>query len=64
MSQEGAVLRDEKLDLAPGTLVDIGVHTVILDTVAHAERCEKFIEGRFLHHVPWADAAACGPSPG
>ena len=61
MSQEIAVLRDGKLGLAPSSLVDTGVHTVILDTVAHAELCEQFNEGRFLHHVPWADAAACGP---
>jgi hypothetical protein len=30
--------RGEKLGLAPGKLVDIGVHTIILDTVAYAEK--------------------------
>ena len=38
--------RGEGLGLAPSKLVDIGVHTVILDTVAHAELCEKFNDGQ------------------
>ncbi|WP_328707425.1 hypothetical protein [Streptomyces sp. HF10] len=38
------------LGLAPGKLVDIGVHMVILDTVAYAELCEKFNGGQFPHH--------------
>ena len=40
---------------APSKLVDIGVHTVILDTVAYAELCERFNGGVFLHHVPKVD---------
>ena len=44
--------RGEKLGLAPSTLVDIGVHTIILDTVAYAELCDRFNDGHFLHHVP------------
>ncbi|WP_336621296.1 hypothetical protein [Streptomyces sp. DH10] len=44
--------RGESLGLAPSKLVDIGVHTVILDTVAYAELCERFNGGVFLHHVP------------
>ncbi|MGX1975825.1 hypothetical protein [Streptomyces kronopolitis] len=44
--------RGESLGLAPSTLVDIGVHTIILDTVAYAELCDKYNSGHFLHHVP------------
>ncbi|MEV6011824.1 hypothetical protein AB0M29_34020 [Streptomyces sp. NPDC051976] len=40
------------LGLGPGSIVDIGVHTMILDTVAYAEFCQKYNDGRFLHHVP------------
>ncbi|NGO70540.1 glycine-rich domain-containing protein [Streptomyces boncukensis] len=44
--------RGESLGLAPSTLVDIGVHTIILDTAAYAELCDRFNDGHFLHHVP------------
>ncbi|MER5546466.1 hypothetical protein ACWDBP_44090 [Streptomyces sp. NPDC001233] len=44
--------RGESLGLAPSKLVDIGVHTIILDTVAYAELCDRFNGGHFLHHVP------------
>lgn len=44
--------RGESLGLAPSRLVDIGVHTIILDTVAYAELCDRFNGGHFLHHVP------------
>ncbi|MBT2490675.1 hypothetical protein J7E96_19575 [Streptomyces sp. ISL-96] len=44
--------RGEGLGLAPSKIVDIGVHTIILDTVAYAELCDKFNGGHFLHHVP------------
>lgn len=47
--------RGERLGLAPSTLVDIGVHTIILDTVAYAELCDRHNSGRFLHHVPLVD---------
>ncbi|GAA4806258.1 hypothetical protein [Streptomyces ziwulingensis] len=47
--------RGERLGLAPSKLVDIGVHTIILDTVAYAELCERFNGGIFLHHVPDAE---------
>jgi hypothetical protein len=44
--------RGEALGLAPSKIVDIGVHTVILDTVAYDELCRKHNSGHFLHHVP------------
>ncbi|MFK0115728.1 glycine-rich domain-containing protein [Streptomyces sp. NPDC090994] len=44
--------RGQKSVLAPSKLVDIGVHTIILDTVAYAELCDRFNAGAFLHHVP------------
>ncbi|MFJ2603729.1 glycine-rich domain-containing protein [Streptomyces sp. NPDC091279] len=44
--------RGASLGLAPSKLVDIGVHTIILDTVAYAELCDRFNGGYFLHHVP------------
>lgn len=44
--------RSQALGLAPSSIVDIGVHMVILDTVAYAELCERFNSGCFLHHVP------------
>ncbi|MEU8623133.1 hypothetical protein [Streptomyces sp. NPDC048623] len=44
--------RGQALGLAPSTLVDIGVHTIILDTVAYAELCDRHNAGHFLHHVP------------
>lgn len=44
--------RGESLGLAPSKLVDIAVHTIILDTVAYTELCERFNDGHFLHHVP------------
>ncbi|MEN2424327.1 hypothetical protein AABB02_40275 [Streptomyces rimosus] len=44
--------RGERLGLAPSRLVDIGVHTIILDTVAYAELCQQYNGGHFLHHVP------------
>ncbi|MFC0053429.1 hypothetical protein [Streptomyces actinomycinicus] len=47
--------RGEKLGLAPSTLVDIGVHTIILDTVTYAELCQRYNQGKFLHHVPEVD---------
>ncbi|KUN17578.1 hypothetical protein AQJ11_37580 [Streptomyces corchorusii] len=47
--------RGEGLGLAPSALVDIGVHTVILDTVSYFELCDRFNDGRYLHHVPEVD---------
>ncbi|MGA4973828.1 MULTISPECIES: hypothetical protein [Streptomyces] len=44
--------RGEGLGLAPSTIVDVGVHTIILDTIAYAELCDRYNGGRFLHHVP------------
>ncbi|MFE9332813.1 hypothetical protein [Streptomyces sp. NPDC006925] len=43
--------RGQQLGLAPSKVVDIGVHTIILDTMAYAELCGKY-DGQFLHHVP------------
>ncbi|MEW2545908.1 hypothetical protein AB0910_09060 [Streptomyces sp. NPDC047002] len=48
--------RGEQLGLAPSSLVDIGVHTIILDTAAYAELCDRYNSGRFLHHVPLVEA--------
>ncbi|WP_246561719.1 hypothetical protein [Streptomyces roseirectus] len=45
-------LRGEGLGLAPSELVDVGVHTIILATVAYAELCGKYDGGHFPHHVP------------
>ncbi|MFJ3694682.1 hypothetical protein ACIPW9_11285 [Streptomyces sp. NPDC090052] len=47
--------RGEKLGLAPSSLVDIGVHMIILDTVAYAELCDRHNGGHFLHHIPLVD---------
>ncbi|MER5201402.1 hypothetical protein ACWD3J_38750 [Streptomyces sp. NPDC002755] len=47
--------RGEGLGLAPSTLVDIGVHTVILDTVTYLDLCNRFNSGHFLHHIPETD---------
>ena len=47
--------RGESLGLAPSELVDIGVHAIILDTVAYADLCDRFNGGHFLHHVPKAE---------
>ncbi|MFC7993962.1 glycine-rich domain-containing protein [Streptomyces pilosus] len=48
--------RGKSLGLAPSRIVDIGVHTIILDTVAYAELCEKYNGGHFLHHIPKVEA--------
>ncbi|MFI0899321.1 glycine-rich domain-containing protein [Streptomyces sp. NPDC020983] len=55
--------RGRRLGLAPGKIVDIGVHTMILDTVAYAEFCMKYNDGRFLHHVPLVDMKLDGSVP-
>lgn len=47
--------RGQSLGLAPSSLVDIGVHTIILDTVAYAELCDTHNAGHFLHHIPLVD---------
>ncbi|MFF8234873.1 glycine-rich domain-containing protein [Streptomyces caelestis] len=47
--------RGEKLGLAPSKIVDIGVHTIILDTVAFFDLCDRFNGGQYLHHVPKVD---------
>nr|WP_107100868.1 hypothetical protein [Streptomyces graminilatus] len=52
--------RGKGLGLTPGHIVDIGVHTVILDTVAYAELCDRYNGGAFLHHVPLVDMKADG----
>jgi hypothetical protein len=40
------------LGLGPGHIVDIGVHTMILDTVGYADFCNRHNGVAFLHHVP------------
>ncbi|MDR7277748.1 glycine-rich domain-containing protein [Catenuloplanes atrovinosus] len=37
--------------IGPSRLVDIGWHTLILDTAAYAGLCQR-IAGRFIHHLP------------
>jgi hypothetical protein len=44
--------RGQGLGLGPGHIVDIGVHTMILDTSAYADFCARHNNGAFLHHVP------------
>lgn len=44
--------RGRGLGLGAGRLVDVGVHTLILDTRNYAEFCDRHNNGRFLHHVP------------
>jgi hypothetical protein len=44
--------RGQGLGLGPGSIVDIGVHTMILDTVEYAAFCQEYNDGHFLHHVP------------
>ncbi|WP_327170158.1 hypothetical protein [Streptomyces sp. NBC_01336] len=41
--------RGQGLGLGPGRILDIGVHTMILDTVAYAEFCERYNGGAYLH---------------
>ncbi|MFJ4943910.1 hypothetical protein ACIP4V_14965 [Streptomyces albidoflavus] len=53
-------LRGQSLGLAPSKLVDIGAHTIILDTVAYAELCDKYNGGHFLHHVPKVEMKSDG----
>ncbi|MGC9499236.1 hypothetical protein [Streptomyces sp. WG7] len=55
--------RGEGLGLAPSTLVDVGVHTVILDTVRYFELRERFNGGHYLHHVPEVDFKDDGSVP-
>ncbi|WP_331740514.1 hypothetical protein OG613_46465 (plasmid) [Streptomyces sp. NBC_00015] len=43
--------RGEGFGLAPNTLVDIGVHTVILGTVTYLDLCDRFNRGHFLQHI-------------
>jgi hypothetical protein len=53
-------LRGAALGLVPAQIVDIGVHTVILDTVAYAELCDTHNSGNFLHDVPRVDVKQDG----
>lgn len=52
--------RGEGLGLVPSRLVDIGVHTIILDTVAYADLCNRYNGGHFLHHVPKIETKSDG----
>lgn len=54
-------LRGQGLGLAPSKLVDIGAHTIILDTVAYAELCDVARAGWEVDLPLWEDAADCGP---
>lgn len=48
--------RGEKLGLAPSSLVDIGVHTIILDTVAYAELCATYNGGTSCTTSRWSNS--------
>ncbi|GAB3451163.1 hypothetical protein GCM10027436_48570 [Actinophytocola sediminis] len=41
----------QNLEIGCGYLVDIGVHTMILDTPFYREFCQKY-HGKFLEHMP------------
>lgn len=45
-------LRGQHRELGPGELVDIAVHTLILDTRIYHDFCQRFNGGEYLHHVP------------
>jgi hypothetical protein len=47
------------LELGVGELVDLAVHTLILDTRNYADFCQQW-HGEFLHHVPEIDRMADG----
>jgi hypothetical protein len=49
----------KKLEIGCGYLVDIAVHTIILDTKFYREFCDKYF-GRFLDHIPEIDRKADG----
>jgi hypothetical protein len=49
----------EKLEIGCGYVVDIAVHTIILDTKFYREFCDKHF-GRFLDHIPEIDRKADG----
>jgi hypothetical protein len=40
------------LEMCCGRIVDIAVHTFILDTRNYREFCAKWFDGRFLEHIP------------
>ncbi|WNI34472.1 hypothetical protein [Streptomyces sp. ITFR-6] len=52
--------RGQGLGLGPGRIIDIGVHAMILDTVAYAEFCERYNGGAYLHHVPLVEMKGDG----
>lgn len=52
--------RGQALGMGPGRIVDIGVHTMILDTQAYMEFCERYNGGAYLHHVPLVEMKADG----
>ncbi|MEW1639341.1 hypothetical protein AB0469_35465 [Streptomyces sp. NPDC093801] len=45
-------MKGRGLGMGPGELVDLGVHTFILDTVNYREFCASHMDGGFLDHVP------------
>lgn len=49
----------QNLEIGCGYLVDIAVHTIILDTKFYREFCDKYF-GRFLDHIPEIDRKADG----
>ncbi|GLV88033.1 hypothetical protein Slala03_77220 [Streptomyces lavendulae subsp. lavendulae] len=45
-------MKGRGLGMGPGELVDLGIHTFILDTVNYREFCAAHMDGGFLDHVP------------
>lgn len=52
--------KGRRLGMGPGRIVDIGVHTIMLDTKAFFALCEKYNAGEYLHHVPQVELKADG----
>lgn len=52
--------RGRSLGMGPGRIVDIGVHTMILDTEAYMRFCDLYNQGAYLHHVPLVDMKGDG----
>ncbi|MEW1615303.1 MULTISPECIES: hypothetical protein [unclassified Streptomyces] len=52
--------KGRRLGMGPGRIVDIGVHTIMLDTKAFFGLCEKYNGGEYLHHVPLVEMKGDG----
>ncbi|AXK34385.1 hypothetical protein DVA86_18775 [Streptomyces armeniacus] len=45
-------MENPNTDMGVGQTVDIGVHTLILDTKVYFEFCDKYNGGNYKHHEP------------